>query len=35
MLKDNFCVIGLGQAGGKMVKEFYNNKYRTFFIGEA
>ena len=35
MLKDLFCVVGLGQAGGKMTKEFYNNKYRTFLINTS
>ena len=35
MLKDNFCVIGLGQAGCKMAKEFYNNGYRSFFINTS
>ncbi len=35
MLKDLFCAIGLGQGGCKMAKEFYNNKYRSFFINTS
>lgn len=35
MLKDDFCAIGIGQGGCKMAKEFYNNKYRSFFINTS
>lgn len=35
MLKDNFCIIGIGQGGGKMAHEFYKNKYRSFFINTS
>lgn len=35
MLKDDFCVVGIGQGGCKMAKEFYENKYRSFFINTS
>lgn len=35
MLKDNFCIVGIGQGGGKMAHEFYVNKYRSFFINTS
>lgn len=35
MLKDNFCIVGIGQGGGKMAKEFCDNKYRSFFINTS
>lgn len=35
MLKDNFCIIGVGQGGGKMAHNFYKNKYRSFFINTS
>ena len=35
MLKDDFCIVGIGQGGSKMAKEFYNNKYRGFFINTS
>lgn len=35
MLKDDFCMIGVGQGGCKMAKEFYDNKYRSFFINTS
>lgn len=35
MLKDDFCMIGIGQGGCKMAKEFYDNKYRSFFINTS
>lgn len=35
MLKDDFCIVGIGQGGCKMAKEFYDNQYRTFFINTS
>lgn len=35
MLKDDFCVIGIGQGGCKLAKEFHDNKYRSFFINTS
>lgn len=35
MLKDEFCIVGIGQGGCKMAKEFHSNKYRSFFINTS
>ena len=35
MLKDDFCVVGIGQGGCKLAKEFHDNKYRSFFINTS
>lgn len=35
MLKDDFVIVGIGQGGGKMVKPFYDQKYRSFFINTS
>lgn len=35
MLKDDFCIVGIGQGGCKLAKEFYDNKYRSFFINTS
>lgn len=35
MMKDDFCAVGIGQGGSKMAKEFYDNKYRSFFINTS
>ena len=34
-MKDNMVCIGIGACGGKMVKEFYNNSYQSFFINTS
>lgn len=35
MLKDDFCIVGIGQGGCKIAKEFHDNKYRSFFINTS
>lgn len=35
MLKDDFCMIGIGQGGGRLSQPFYKNKYRAFFINTS
>lgn len=35
MLKDDFCIVGIGQGGCKLAKEFHDNKYRSFFINTS
>src|SRR5574344_380349 len=35
MLKDDFCMVGIGQGGCKEARCFYENQYRCFFINTS